>query len=177
MVWVEQLVLHAVYSMYLEQETAGTTTEESFWIVRSNRYQLLRICMRIQSVLGVLLTPFFPGQFSPHTLLFLYCMYQVTSVVQTNVLHCAICAHKYILLRLYSSSSFPSLSLLHLFLLLLFLYFQSVFFYWQHIIVAHIITFNQCWQSRLATDVKVITIGTISLPSLVVFYLLLLYLF
>lgn len=122
MVWAEQLVPCAVCTMYLKQEATGVTTEESFCVARSNRHQPLRICMRIQSVLGMLFMPAFPGQFFLHFLLFLcynsYQVYRSMSYIVTFL-------HMYIS---YNDHSHPLTSSLCSLYLLTFLYFQSVFF-------------------------------------------------
>lgn len=122
MVWAEQLVPCAVCTMYLKQEATGVTTEESFCVARSNRHQPLRICMRIQSVLGMLFMPAFPGQFFLHFLLFLcynsYQVYRSMSYIVTFL-------HMYIS---YNDHSHPLTSSLGSLYLLTFLYFQSVFF-------------------------------------------------
>lgn len=78
--------------------------------------------MRIQSVLGMLFMPAFPGQFFLHFLLFLcynsYQVYRSMSYIVTFL-------HMYIS---YNNHSHPLTSSLCSLYLLTFLYFQSVFF-------------------------------------------------
>lgn len=120
--------------------------------------------MRIQSVLGILLKPTFPGQFFLHFLLFLcYNLYQVYTSVPNNVTF----VHMYIT---YNDRSHPPTSSLCSLYLLLFLYFQSVFFI--GIIQLSLLllpSINSKSLHLLTTDVKVIPIGLLSLLSVVVF--------
>lgn len=120
--------------------------------------------MRIQSVLGMLFMPAFPGQFFLHFLLFLcynsYQVYRSMSYIVTFL-------HMYIS---YNDHSHPLTSSLGSLYLLTFLYFQSVFFIGiTQLNLLLLPPINSESLRLLTSDVKVIPIGLLSLLSVVVF--------